>query len=206
MRTSTEVPAGGAAAVKVNVGETLRVIDVEGQQIGDLVALATEDITERISTAETMNFNDWNARVRPGTILYSNRPRPFFTVTTDTSSGRHDLFFAACTPLFYQYYGGVSGHSNCHDNLIEALVPHGMKPEDLPNPLNLFQLSEVTEDGSIRTGDPGASAGEYIELRAEMDAIVAVSSCPVDLEVLGAGEWAPSPLRLEVFAAQGAKS
>lgn len=204
MLRSVEIPAGGAAVVEVSAGERLRVIDVEGRQIGDFVALAAADITERISTAETMNFNDWNARVRPGTILYSNRPRPFFTVLDDTSSGKHDLLFAACTPLFYEYYGGVQGHSNCHDNLAAVLARYGMRTEDLPNPVNLFQLSEVGQGGEIQVGDPGASAGEYIELRAEIDAIVAVSSCPVDLEVLGAGDWVPTPLRIEVFAAEGA--
>lgn len=200
MQRSIEVPAGGAAVIEVAAGETIRVIDVEGRQIGDFVALAREDLTERISTAETMNFNDWNARVRPGTILYSNRPRPLFTVVDDTSSGKHDLQFAACTPFFYEYHGGVKGHNNCHDNLVAALQPYGMPPADLPNPVNLFQLSEVGEGGEISVGDPGAAAGEYIELRAEIDAIVAVSSCPVDLEVLGAADWAPTPLRLEIHS------
>lgn len=206
MPRSVEVPAGGAAVIEVAAGETVRVIDVAGRQIGDFVALAADDITERISTAETMNFNDWNARIRPGTILYSNRPRPFFTVVNDTSAGKHDLLFAACTPLFYEYYGGVQGHGNCHDNLAAVLAPYGMRTEDLPNPVNLFQLSEVGEGGEILVGEPGASAGEYIELRAEIDAVVAVSSCPVDLAVLGAADWVPTPLRVEVSAAEGERS
>ncbi len=201
MQRSIDVPAGGAAVIEVAAGERLRVVDPVGEQIGDFVAFAKDDLGERISTAETMNFNDWNARVRVGTILYSNRPRPFFTVLDDTSVGTHDLLFAACTPLFYEYYGGVTGHANCHDNLIAALRPYGIAAEDLPNPVNLFQLSEVGEGGAINVGPPGAKAGEYIELRAEMDAVVAVSSCPVDLEVLGAGDWVPTPLRIEVLGA-----
>src|SRR5699024_953886 len=115
------------------------------------------------------------ARVKPGTKLYTNRPRPFFTVMKDTSSGKHDLLFAACTAEFYKYYGGEDSHSNCHDNFIKALTPYGMRAEDLPNPVNLFQYSEVSQDGEIRTGDPGAAAGEYVELRAEINAIIAVS-------------------------------
>ena len=80
MQRSIEVPAGGAAATRVNAGGIIRIIDVAGQQIGDFVALVADDVDERISTAETMNFNDWNSKVRVGTVLYSNQPRPLFTV------------------------------------------------------------------------------------------------------------------------------
>lgn len=198
MQRSIEVPAGGAAATRVTAGETIRIVDLAGQQIGDFVALVADNVDERISTAETMNFNDWNAKVRVGTVLYSNLPRPLFTVLSDTSSGKHDLMFAACTPFFYEYHGGAVGHNNCHDNLVQALQPYGMRPMDLPNPVNLFQHSEAGAGGEIVAGPPGASAGEYIELRAEADAIIAVSSCPVDLEWLGAAEWVATPMRIEV--------
>lgn len=198
-----EVPAGDAAVIELVAGEVLRIVDLMGHQIGDLVALAAGSRKERLSTAETINFNGWSARVRPGTILYSNRPRPLLTVLTDTSSGKHDLFFAACTPFFYEYYGGGPGHNNCHDNLIRGLQPFGIEPENLPNPVNLFQDTEIDQDGSIVVGAPGAEAGQYIELRAEIDVIIAVSSCPVDLVALGTGDWIPTPLRLEARLPKG---
>ncbi len=189
-----EVPAGGAAAVRIPAGTVFQVVDVAGQQIGDFVALAADDIDERLSTAETMNFNDWSARVSPGTHLYSNKPRVMFTVVEDTSSGRHDLNYAACTAEFYAYYGGGENHRNCHDNLVAALAPSGMRPVDLPNPLNLFQVSMPGPDGVVEVGPPGAEAGQYIALRAELDVIVAVSSCPFDLHKAGGAGWVATPL------------
>ena len=198
----TEVPAGGATAVRIAAGTTFRIIDVAGRQIGDFVALAADDIDERLSTAETMNFNDWSARIVPGTRLYSNRPRAMFTVVEDTSSGRHDLNYAACTAEFYAYYGGGDDHANCHDNLVAALVPHGMRAVDLPNPLNLFQVSMPAADGSVDVGPPGARAGEYIALRAELDVIVAVSSCPFDLDKAGGAGWVATPLRIQPIASE----
>lgn len=198
----TEVAAGGAAAAWISAGTTFRIIDVGGRQIGDFVALAAADLDERLSTAETMNFNDWSARVVPGTQLFSNKPRPMFTVVEDTSSGRHDLNYAACTAEFYAYYGGGDSHANCHDNLVAVLEPHGMRSVDLPNPLNLFQVSMPGADGTVEVGPPGALAGEYIALRAEMDVIIAVSSCPFDLDKAGGAGWVATPLRIQPISTE----
>lgn len=193
----TIVPAGGAATTRISAGTTFRVVDVAGEQIGDFVALAADDLDERLSTAETMNFNNWSTRIVVGTRLYSNRPRPMFTVVEDTSSGRHDLSYAACTAEFYAFYGGGDNHANCHDNLVAVLETHGMRPADLPNPLNLFQFSVPGADGVVDVGPPGARAGEYIALRAEIDVIVAVSSCPFDLDTAGGAGWVATPLTIQ---------
>lgn len=199
--TSIIVPARDAAACRVDAGQLLRVIDVEGQQIGDLVCFARENPKEKLSTGETLNFNDWTTRIRPGTSFRSNAQRLMLTVVEDTSGGSHDMFFAACTRAFYARYGGGQDHVNCRDNLTRVLAEHGIDYLDVPDPINLFQHSRPRADGSIDVSAPPTRPRDYIALRAEMDLVVAVSSCPFDLDEVGdAVGPRPTPLLLEIHA------
>jgi uncharacterized protein YcgI (DUF1989 family) len=197
------VPARDAAACVVRAGQLLRVVDVEGQQIGDLVCFARDDPAEKLSTGETLNFNDWTTRISPGTTFRSNAQRPLLTVVEDTSGGSHDLFFAACTGAFYARYGEADDHVNCRDNLTRALQRFGIGYLDVPDPVNLFQHSRPRPDGSIDVGPPPTQPGDYICLRAETDVIVAVSSCPFDLDHVGPAVGSGStPLHPEILTGE----
>src|SRR5262245_30705567 len=46
---SVEIPARHGAAIEVGRGEVVRVIDVSGEQVGDLVCFNRDDLTERYS-------------------------------------------------------------------------------------------------------------------------------------------------------------
>jgi uncharacterized protein YcgI (DUF1989 family) len=65
----------------------------------------------------------------------------------------------------------------CHEHLLEALAPWNI--DSLPEPLNLFFHVRVAETGAISFGDPPPGAGNTIALRAEIDCLVAISTCPV---------------------------
>lgn len=200
---SITVPARDAAACLVKAGQSLRVVDVEGQQIGDLVCFSHADPREKLSTGETLNFNNWTNRIRVESTLRSNLQRRMLTVTADTSGGFHDISFASCSALFYEEYGGGSGHANCRDNLSRSLAKHGLERVDVPDPVNLFQYSQHRPDGTIDVQAPRTRAGDYIEFLSEMDLIVAVSSCPFDLDSVGdAVGGGSTPLRLEIYEDQ----
>ena len=52
-----EIPARHGAALEVARGLVLRVIDVEGQQVGDFVCFNRDDLCERYSPQNTVLFN-----------------------------------------------------------------------------------------------------------------------------------------------------
>lgn len=70
------IPATEGAAFVVRRGETIKVIDVEGHQIGDFICFNLHQSWEKLSTGETVNFNslagNGSIHLTVGSKLYSN--------------------------------------------------------------------------------------------------------------------------------------
>lgn len=90
-----EIPARHGAALEVRRGQALRVIDVEGQQVGDLVCFNRDDLTERYSPQNTILFNR-TIYPKVGATLVSDRGRPMMRLVADTV-GVHDLICGSCS-------------------------------------------------------------------------------------------------------------
>jgi uncharacterized protein YcgI (DUF1989 family) len=63
----------------------------------------------------------------------------------------------------------------------------GWGQRQTPQPFNLFMNTFVEPDGTLEIRDPISRAGDQVIFRAEMDLIVAVSACPMDLNPVGGG-------------------
>ena len=181
---SIDIPGYQGRAVQIEQGSTFRVIDVEGCQIADMFVISADDITEVFSPALTRQVI-FRLTAKPGDILYSNRRRPMLTFLNDTSPGRHDMSFAPCDPGFYIALGADASHPNCRDNFYQAISELDMKIEPPPDPFNLFQNTVPKADGDFDCGQTLTRAGDYVEFRAEMDVVVVVSACSVDLPIEG---------------------
>lgn len=183
------------AAFTVQKGQRIRVIDVKGGQVADFVSFNRNDTAEKLSTAVTLDNNGCILAGR-GDTLYSNRYNPMLEISED-SVGRHDLLFPACSPPMYrQQYGITEWHPSCSQNLAHSLEEYGI-PEDLiPNPFNIFMNSHVWEDGRVSVCEPLSGPGDYIELTALMDLVVAVSACPVEESRCNAGKCGPIKIEL----------
>ncbi|MBB3084635.1 DUF1989 domain-containing protein [Geodermatophilus sabuli] len=198
-RGALTIPSAEGRGFSIGAGEEFRVVDVEGQQIADFVALAADDISETSSPAKTVLFNNPKYRLSPGDHFYSSRGRPMFEIVSDDSNGVHDFLYAACSATWYASLGHP-GHRNCFDNLVSGLSSiRSISPDDLPDPINLFQDTYPQSDGTIALRPSPTGPGDSIVLRAAMPCIVGITSCAYDLEppednVNGA---APSPIRVE---------
>jgi uncharacterized protein YcgI (DUF1989 family) len=173
------VPAGHGRTFSVRRGQVLRVIDAEGQQAADFVALCQADMTEKLSPAHTRRKLR-SLFFRVGDELMSSRDRPLLRVLEDTV-GVHDANVPACDSTRYGVDFGIEGHRNCLHNLHEGLALHGLSPHDVPEPFNLFQNGPVTADGRMQVTDPISRAGDQITMLALQDLVCAVSSCPQDI-------------------------
>ena len=154
----------------------VRVIDVEGQQVADLVCFARQDNEEYLSSGRTLDYNE-KIFQSAGDILYSNRSNPMLSIVHDPV-GRHDFLLSPCSrEMFRRVYGIDKPHPNCLDNLSLALKPYGITSSQIPTAFNIFMNIAVDAEGNLAVRPPQSKAGDFIDLRAEMDLIVGVTAC-----------------------------
>jgi uncharacterized protein YcgI (DUF1989 family) len=170
-------PASGKA-FEAKVGEYITVVDLEGQQIGDFVALNAADHREHLSTCHTRSILR-RIYVGNGDRLCTNLRRPILEIVED-DVGCHDILIAACDSMFYELGFGITGHRNCLDNLAAALARHGVKRWEIPEPFNIFQNTRVNADGYFVPRTAISKPGDRIVLRVLMNLVGAVSACAHD--------------------------
>ena len=181
------------ATFTIKHGQKIRIIDVEGEQVADLYCFEKEEIEEKLSSGHTTDYNN-KLFLSKGDILYSNRSNPMFTIVAD-KVGKHIMLYAPCSQvMFEKSYGVTEAHPNCLDNLVNNLKSYGVQASQITIPLNIFMNIEIDREGEIKIKSPMSKAGDYIELRAEMDMIVGVTACsagscnnfewtPIDVEI-----------------------
>lgn len=177
--THVHVPAGHGRTFEVRSGQFITVIDRDGQQAADFVAIVNGDNGHYLSPAHTRRRLA-SLFFQVGDSLYSNLDEPLLEVIHDTV-GVHDANVPACDSTRFSVDFGVEGHRNCLDNLHEGLCKYGVLAVNVPEPFNLFQNGPVTGDCRMQVTDPTSQAGDRIVFRALRDLVCAVSSCPQDI-------------------------
>jgi len=190
------LPARSGRAVRMQAGQSLRIVNTHGHQVVDTWAFAAHDLAEFLSM-EHMRAHIDRIMPRPGDALVTNHRRPILTLIEDTSPGIHDTIIAACDIYRYQGLGVQGYHDNCADNLHAGMATLGLVPPEVPSPLNLWMNIPVTADGSIQWLPTVAKPGDYVVLRAELDCILAMSACPQDIVCINAG--APTDAHFELL-------
>jgi uncharacterized protein YcgI (DUF1989 family) len=141
--------------------------------------------------------------------------RPDGTITNDTlaygvdedGARCHDLLGTRCDPYVNQLLTGASFDYHCHSNLVRAVLPYGLTELDVHDVINVFQVTGLMPDDEryFRKASP-ARVGDHFELLAEIDLLMAASTCPGgDLSV---PMWGPgsgrepncNPIGVEVVA------
>ena len=181
-------------AFTVQKDQLIRVIDVEGQQVADLVCFARQNAEESLSSGRSLDYNE-KLNLSIGDTLYSNRSNPMLSITRD-SVGKHDFLFAPCSQeMFQKTYGATEPHPNCLDNLTAALGPYGIRAFQIPTAFNIFMNVAISAAGRITVQPPLSQAGDYIDLRPEMNLIVAVSACSAGK----CNNFRCTPIRVEIY-------
>lgn len=189
-----DVPACEGRAIRVRVGDRLRIVDVEGRQVGDFAAWSAVDPDEYFSPSHTVTQN-WRITLRPGDALATNRRNDMFRVVADTV-GYHDLIVPCCDPEAYLRRYALADHRSCTVNLGEALSAIGLAfPVRGEQALNLFMKTRIGPAGEMIYEEPSHGAGSHIDLDCLMEAVVALSACPQDQTPTNG--WKCTPMRLE---------
>ena len=195
------IPAGTGRAFTVRKGQRCRIIALEGEQCLDAVFLNAADHRERFHAWFSYSFN---CKLGTGNAfhcktLFSGPPweRPMLTVLEDTVKQHFVICSGRCSPMIYRLRDGVEGHASCQGNLAEALAPHGIGEHEVPDVFNMFMNAGVGSDGLIYIRPPKSKKGDYMELRAEMDILCAISACPDDKSSCNNGT--PKPVGVQIF-------
>lgn len=171
----TKIEGGRGAGALVKAGQFLKVVDVEGSQICDLMAY-TPDGADQLSNGRSFDYNS-KISLSVGDSLWSYRSEKLLTVVAD-NVGKHDFLYAACSVEMYRIeYGHQGHHANCTENLTNALREFGIEPGRLPTPFNIFQNATI-DDGRLVLAGPLSKPGDAIVFEAHRDLIVALSACP----------------------------
>jgi uncharacterized protein len=185
-KQTVDIPPMSGRAVRLAEGDILRVVDVEGQQVADLVAFTGPDLGERLSQGFTRMLSGTVSVGGPGAVLYSDLGNPLLELVTDPL-GVHDLLYPPCNELYYRTVHGRAGKTGCREHLTEALAPFGVPFAAVTDPFNVFMHAKVDDAGVPQILLPRTSAGDYVELRALTDLVVAVSACAADMGLCNGG-------------------
>lgn len=174
------IAAGDPYMYTIKRGQTVRILDLEGNQAVDTLFYNADDREERYDANNTIR-EQGNIYLTTGTALISNAGNVMLCITADTC-GRHDTLGGACSAESNTVrYALEKRHMHsCRDNFLMALARHdcGMTKRDLPSNINFFMNVPVTPDGQLSFADGISSAGRYVEMRAEMDILILISNCP----------------------------
>lgn len=192
------VEAATAMAYRVQAGQYIQIIDVEGSQCSDFLAFAGEQFEQELDATVTRTLNGL-AMPRAGLHgkYFSQTMQPLFEVIQDTC-GRHDNFLLACTTRYYEDVG-YPGHPSCSENFNQVLQPYGIQPRPGWSAVNFFYNTAVDCEGAIVGGESWSRPGDYVLLRAGCDLLCASSSCADDVDPTNA--WNPTAIHVRIYAA-----
>jgi len=175
------VLAGDYFIHRIEAGQTIRILDLEGNQAADTLFYNADDPSERYSAMDTIR-EQGNVYLTAGSILMTNENRPLLEIVADTC-GRHDTLGGACATESntVRYSLDKKCMHACRDSWMLAIAEHeeyGLDKADITHNINFFMNVPVTAEGGLTFADGISDAGKYVELTARMNTIVLISNCP----------------------------
>lgn len=173
------VPPGWYHMVRLRRGEALRIVDTSGRSSVSLIGWCEKDPSERINCADTAKVQ-WSAALSKGRVILTDMGRVFLSLVEDTS-GAHDLLMGGSTPASVLAAYGEPGR-NTHENFLAAASKLGLGLRDIPPCVTFFAPVSLDADGRFTWHGERKKPGDFVDLRAEMDLVLVVSTCAHPLD------------------------
>ncbi len=196
------VPARAPWDHLVRAGETLRILDLHGNQAVDCLLYAAHDDSERYSAQNTVAAQR-NIFLRTGSVLMSSEGRSMARIAA-TTVAYHDTIGGACScesnTLRYGYH--TQSQHACVENFLLSNARYGRSKRDIVSNINWFMNVPVEPDGTLGIVDGISAPGLYVDLAMHMDVIAVLSNCPqINNPCNG---FNPTPVRVLIAAGEGA--
>ncbi len=202
------IEAGESFVHEIKQGQYVRIVDLFGNQAVDTLFFNAHDYADRYSPQDTMRAQS-NIYLTTGTRLISTLRHTLLTIVADTC-GRHDTLGGACSTESNMVRYAIEKRSMhaCRQSFLKGALDWStatgrtFDKRDLGPNINFFMNVPVTPEGGLTFADGVSDAGKYLELRAEMDVLMAISNCPQLNNPCNA--YNPTPARVLVWAADAA--
>lgn len=201
VREEFTVPRGTAVAYELDRGESLQIIDVEGQQCSDFMAFSASALDlGREAMIDSTATRSMVRRAYPGPGLldkfFDADMRPLMRVVQDTC-GRHDTFGLACTARGYEERG-FPGHINCSDNISGAVAPYGIARRSAWPAINFFWSTWVDPHShQIHSEESWSRPGDFVTMEALEPLVCVSTACPDDIDPING--WNPTDVHVRIY-------
>jgi len=189
------VPGGWYWTTHLHRGEALRLVNFSGRSCVSLLAWNAYDRSERLNHADTIKVQ-WAANLEKGRIILSDMGRVLFSIIEDTS-GRHDAVVGGSSPESNLTRFGTGRYRSTRENFISAAAKFGLDSRDVHSCVSFFAPVIVGSDGQFRWKEGARMPGDFVDLRAEMDLLVALSNSPHPLDP--SSTYAPGEIEIVRF-------
>lgn len=178
------LPAGCHFSLVVRRGYTLRLRDLGGGANVGLLAFNQDEKSERYNMADTLKAQHVSRLTAP-LVLYSDMGRVLMSMTHD-DCGWHDTICGTTDArMIAEQYGELDFQTarndyrrNGRDGFLAELGRWGLSRRDLVANVNLFSRVVAGDDGAMTYVEGNSPAGSTVDLRAELNCLVTLTSAP----------------------------
>jgi uncharacterized protein len=197
------VPGGAMWSRAIRRHQTLRLVDLEGGANAGVLLYNRDLLSERYNMPDTLKAQH-TAFITKGRVLYSDMGRILASVPEDTCGWHDTIGGHANAGTVAQKYGEKTYQEhrndfqrNAHDSFLIELGKWGLDRRDLVPNLNFFSKVAADVDGRLAFREGHSRAGAFVDLRAEMNVLVVLSTCPHPLDP--APRYTPKPVKLVLW-------
>lgn len=195
-----EIPGGAAWSLILRRHRALRLEALGPGANASTLMYAADRPLERLNVPDTLKAQ-MSMRIAPPMVLMSDMGRALCSVT-GSSLGWHDAITGHSLDVHVP--GGPTSYADDRNGrrraaragLLEELWKHGLGERDLHATVNFFSQVRpgADERGTLAYVLGHASAGDWVEIRAEQDVLIVLSTSPHPLDT----GWAPAAVRATV--------
>lgn len=186
-------------------GSALRLTDLDGRANVSALFYNAEERLERYNMADTLKAQH-TAHLTRGHVCYSDMGRVLCSIIEDTCGWHDPLCGVTDAQLIRSKYGQTSYQThrnamyrNGRDGLLIELGKWGLSKRDLVPNVNFFSRVVADDEGRLAFDEAHGRAGAYVDLRFEMNVLVALSTAPHPLDP--SPSYAPKAVRITAWRA-----
>src|SRR6202451_533968 len=165
-------------------GTVLRLIDVNGGANVGMLFYNPYNLLERYNAPDTLKCQH-TFKLTRGHCLYSDMGRIFCSIVADTVGWHATVCGSTTRALVAERWGEKSYQEyrnewtqNGHDAFLVEGGKYGLGRRALAANVNWFSKVSVAEDGTLQFDPDNSRAGQFVDLRFEMNSLVLLHTCP----------------------------
>jgi urea carboxylase-associated protein 2 len=196
-----EIPGGTHWSGVLRRGVTLRLIAQADEANVAALFYSREQPLERYNMADTLKAQH-TAHLTAGCVCYSDMGRILCSVVADTCGWHDPLCGLTDAEMISARYGATrfqeqrnARYVSGREAMLIELGKFGLGQRDLVANINFFSKVVVDDGGALRRVAGHGRAGQFVDLRFEMDTIVLLHAGPHPLAT--DSRYAPAGVRLE---------